>query len=287
MEHQGFQQRGTFLNRTGKRIFYRNWRTAGKPKGAVIIIHGLNSHSAYYHDFALQLNSLGIEVFACDLQGHGRSEGDRYLTRDFTNHLDDIADLVDLVFAAIPGTAFFMFGHCVGGTLAALYTIQHPLKFRGLILASCALIFGTPEMPQPLVRWVAKMFPRLRFFTFTLEDWSRDVDLMNTIAADPLLKGTGLPLQTLQQFQQAAQQLEKEIVMLRTPLLITHGTGDRVTSVGGSEYLYEKVSIQDKTAKWYEGHYHDLINDKYNGIVIRDINKWVMGRLWQSVIPTS
>lgn len=66
---------------------------------------------------------------------------------------------------------------------------------------------------------------------------------------------------------------------IKLPLLILHGTTDKVTKPGGSEYFMKHASSTGKQLKLYEGHYHDLINDKYHAIVVRDIagwlNKWV------------
>ncbi len=63
------------------------------------------------------------------------------------------------------------------------------------------------------------------------------------------------------------------------PLLVLHGTADKATNPGGSAYFIKNASSTDKQLKLYEGHYHDLLNDKYNGIIIKDIVRWLNERV--------
>jgi acylglycerol lipase len=49
------------------------------------------------------------------------------------------------------------------------------------------------------------------------------------------------------------------------PLLILHGTADKATGPGGSQFFYDAAGSTDKTLKLYEGHVHDLLNDLGKG----------------------
>lgn len=85
------QRTSTFRNQQGEKIFLRNRIAAGKPKSIVVIVHGLNSHSGYYDDFAYRLNENGHEAYNLDLPGRGRSDGERFYIADYK----DIATTVD------------------------------------------------------------------------------------------------------------------------------------------------------------------------------------------------
>ena len=71
------------------------------------------------------------------------------------------------------------------------------------------------------------------------------------------------------------------------PLLILHGTDDKVTKFGGSQIFYERAGSPDKTIKLYEGHFHDLLNDIDKETVMGDIKSWIAARLQatKSVAP--
>jgi alpha-beta hydrolase superfamily lysophospholipase len=60
----------------GLGIFYRSWRPAGKARG--VVVHGFNSHSGQYTWVAEQLVAGSLAVYALDLRGRGKSDGERF-----------------------------------------------------------------------------------------------------------------------------------------------------------------------------------------------------------------
>ena len=67
----------------GLQIFVRSWRPEGTPRGVVAICHGVNSHSGYYTWAAEQLVASGLAVYALDLHGRGKSDGERFYLEQF------------------------------------------------------------------------------------------------------------------------------------------------------------------------------------------------------------
>jgi alpha-beta hydrolase superfamily lysophospholipase len=63
------------------------------------------------------------------------------------------------------------------------------------------------------------------------------------------------------------------------PVLIIHGTEDKVTRPAGSQYFYDTAASSDKTLRLYEGHFHDLLNDVGKEVVMADIKTWINKRL--------
>ena len=55
--------------------------------------------------------------------------------------------------------------------------------------------------------------------------------------------------------------LKKEFPLITLPVLILHGTADKVTNPKGSQLFYDTAGSTDKTLKLYEGHVHDLLSD--------------------------
>jgi len=49
-------------------LFYRTWRPAAPPLGAVVIVHGFNAHSGHYAWAAEQLTTHRFAVYAPDLR---------------------------------------------------------------------------------------------------------------------------------------------------------------------------------------------------------------------------
>ena len=73
----------------------------------------------------------------------------------------------------------------------------------------------------------------------------------------------------------ADQLLKKSFGQFTLPLLILHGTADKVTKPSGSKEFYEKAGSSDKTLKLYEGHFHDLLADIGKEQVMADIQAWI------------
>src|SRR4051812_36372028 len=99
----------------GLKIFTRSWQLGGQPRGAVVIVHGFNSHSGQYLWVGEQLAANGLAVYALDLRGRGRSEGERYYVEKMQDYVDDVESLVQRAKSENPGLPVFMLGHSAGG----------------------------------------------------------------------------------------------------------------------------------------------------------------------------
>jgi lysophospholipase len=64
----------------------------------------------------------------------------------------------------------------------------------------------------------------------------------------------------------------------QTPLLVLHGTADKVTPPAGSQQLYNRAGSHDRTLKMYHGLYHDLLHEPESWRVSRDILDWIEAR---------
>jgi len=279
MEPINQTQSAAFINQNGQRIFYRSWMPEGRPKGVLIIVHGLNSHSGYYQDFAVQLRVSGFQVYAMDLQGRGQSQGERYYTADYNDVLSDIDALVLIASAALPSAPVFLFGHSAGGVFAAAYAAQKQYKLKGLISESFAFKIPAPAFALAAIKFMAHIIPHTRLVKLNNEDFSRDKAHVFKMNNDPLLENEKQPVKTMQQLLLAGEYLKKQMPEIKLPVLILHGTADQATEPAGSEYFMANVASADKKLKLYEGHYHDLLNDKQQGIVISDILIWLNQRV--------
>lgn len=81
----------------GLKIFTRNWQPEGAPRGVMVIVHGFNSHSGQYLWAADQFVGNGLAVYALDLRGRGKSEGERFFIEKFEDYVNDVAKFIDIV----------------------------------------------------------------------------------------------------------------------------------------------------------------------------------------------
>jgi acylglycerol lipase len=111
------------------------------------------------------------------------------------------------------------------------------------------------------------------------KDFSRDPAVVAALNADPLIANESQPSETVAELVRADELLEKSMQQITLPLLILHGTADKVTKPSGSKEFYERAGSSDKTLKLYEGHFHDLLADVGKQQVMADIQDWIDARL--------
>jgi acylglycerol lipase len=268
----------TFKTNDGQNIFYRVWKTNNNPKGIVLLVHGLNSHSSYFQHLALRLVANDFEVYAMDLRGRGHSDGKRYYIADFRDIIADINELLRIA-SAQPPLPIFLFGHSAGSVFTSVYAMLYKDKLQGLISESIAFQLPAPGFALELIKGLAWLIPYARLVKLNNADFSRDSEVVNAMNNDPLLLNEKQPAKTMQQLLRAAELLRKDMSRITIPILILHGTADKATKPEGSEYMMKHVSSIDRELKLYDGHYHDLLNDLDNEIVQQDIINWLDQRL--------
>ena len=111
------------------------------------------------------------------------------------------------------------------------------------------------------------------------EDFSRDPAAVRAMIEDPLIAGEVQPTNTVAELARADERLSEEFPLITLPVLILHGTADKVTKPGGSQFFYDTAGSKDKTLKLYDGHAHDLLNDIGRERVMTDIITWIEARL--------
>ena len=263
----------------GLKIFIRSWRPDAPARGIVAIVHGVKSHSGYYSWAAEQLVAKGLAVYALDLHGRGHSDGERFYLEKMDDYLDDVRTLVTLAKSREPGLPLFLLGHSAGGVVSSVYTLEHQAELAGLICESFAFQVYAPDFALAVVKGLSHLAPHAHVLHLNNEDFSRDpkaVEMMNT---DPLIAHEVQPTRTVAELVRADERLKKEFPLIKLPVLILHGTADRVTRPGGSQLFFDTAGSTDKTLKLYEGHAHDLLNDIGKEKVMNDITSWIDGHL--------
>jgi len=265
----------TFQTSDGYNIFYRNWEATETPKAVIVIVHGFNSHSGYYQWAAEQFIKNNYEVYALDLRGRGKSDGERFYASDYHNYISDIDQLVSIAKAADPSLPFFVLGHSAGGVLSSIYMLEHQDRVNGFICESFAYQIPAPDFVLAVLKGISHIAPHAHVLKLKNEDFSRDHVIVDYMNNDPLIANEVQPTRTVQQMVLADERLKKEFPLITVPLLIIHGTADKATKYEGSQEFYDHAGSIDKTLKLYEGHYHDLLLDKDKEIVINDILEWI------------
>ncbi|EMH2959554.1 lysophospholipase [Burkholderia multivorans] len=256
---------------------------AAPPRATVALLHGLAEHAGRYAPLAARLNAAGIDLLAIDLRGHGRSPGKRAWVARFDEYLDDADALVDE--AARAPTPLFLMGHSMGGAIAALYAIERaPARactLAGLVLSSPALAPGrdVPRWMLALSRLISRVWPTFPAIRIDAALLSRDADVVAANRADPLVHHGPAPARTGAEILDAMARIERGRSALRVPVLVYHGTADKLTEPDGSRTFGARVGSADRTLTLYEGGFHETMNDIERERVIDALIGWIDARV--------
>jgi alpha-beta hydrolase superfamily lysophospholipase len=263
----------------GVKIFVRSWRPSSEPRAVVVICHGVNSHGGQYLWAAGELAAAGFAVYALDLRGRGKSDGERYYVEDVADYVSDVAATVRLAKARNPGVPVFLLGHSAGGVVSSVYVLENQGGLAGFICESFAFQVPAPGFALAAIKGLSHVAPRLPVLKLKNEDFSRDPKAVEALNHDPLTANEVQPAMTVAALVRADERLREEFPLIKLPVLIMHGTEDRATVCHGSEFFFETAGSKDKTLKLYEGHYHDLLNDVGKEGVLDEIRGWIDARL--------
>jgi alpha-beta hydrolase superfamily lysophospholipase len=273
----------TVSTRDGIDLVSYRWPADGQPRATIALIHGLAEHAGRYQALAASLNQAGIEVVALDLRGHGRSPGERAWIEHIDHYLLDVDALIGLAeHAAIP---LFMMGHSLGGTLAALHALEHPKRkeraLAGLILSSPALAPGR-DVPRWMIaasRLISRAWPRFPAMKIDAALLARDAAVVAANREDVLVYHGSVPARTGAQILEAMARIKCLRATLTIPVLVFHGTADKLTEPEGSRDFAAHVGSADRTLTLYKGSYHETLNDLDREQVIAALIEWINARI--------
>jgi alpha-beta hydrolase superfamily lysophospholipase len=267
---------GSFQSGSGANIFYRCWAPA-EPRAVLLLAHGLAEHSGRYGDFASFFADAGIATYALDFPGHGRSDGKRGHVRDFQEYTEALGALLSLAREAHPDIPFVLFGHSMGGLIAADFLLQHQSEFVAAVLTGAAI--QSPQQPSSIVifinRVIASVMPRLGVLRLDASGISRDPQVISDYENDPLVYRGKATAGLVTALFSAMKRVVENATSIRLPMLIMHGSVDSLTAVEGSKLLHDSISSEDKKIVIYDGLYHEILNEPERKNVMEDILGWL------------
>ncbi|XP_064483443.1 monoglyceride lipase-like isoform X2 [Ornithodoros turicata] len=182
---------GSFRNKDGFNIFCRYWKPEGAPKALLFLSHGYaeHCHDPRYDDLAKELSKHGFFVFAHDHVGHGKSEGPRGICSSVGVYVTDVLTHVDMMKGRHPGLPMFIYGHSMGGLVAALTLVQRPTDFSAAVLSAPLLATDkaqTSWLQMTLARVLGRLVPSLPIGSLVMSNAVKDPEVVTRMNEDPL-----------------------------------------------------------------------------------------------------
>lgn len=279
MEHQ----EGYINGQKGLSIYWQAWLPSSERiVASVVIAHGLGEHGGRYRRVAEHLVEHGCATYAIDHRGHGKSGGAKCMVDRFDNAVADLDQLIDKVREARPNAPLFLLGHSMGGGLALDYAITHQAKLDGLLLSGPAVALdGAPAALLILSKILSVITPSVGVFGVDPSLVSRDPAEVAAYIADPLNFHGKAPARTMGEIVHFVEGLPKRLPQVTLPILLMHGTEDKLAGSVGSEMVYRSIRSQDKTIKLYAGLYHEIFNEfpADRARVFADMSGWIQAHI--------
>jgi alpha-beta hydrolase superfamily lysophospholipase len=271
--------RKTFAGAGGVSLFRQAWRPAGPSRAVLLNIHGLGDHSGLYPLLVEHFTSRGVVVHSMDLRGNGQSGGQRACVERWEDYREDLRRFVSLIREEEPGLPLFLLGNSLGGLIVLDYALEHPDGLRGVIAASPPL--GRLSVPAPLLavgRVLSRVWPRFSLRTgMDLSGLARDPAVVEAVLADPLFHRVGTARLSTEVIAAIAR-VQAAAPAFPLPLLVLHGSADRMVPPEGSREFVAHVGHPDRELREYAGAFHVLFADLDRERVLTDVERWIEAR---------
>jgi alpha-beta hydrolase superfamily lysophospholipase len=265
----------SLTTRDGARLYVRK-HDAERPRAELILVHGFGEHSGRYSPLTAHLLDRSYSVTAFDQRGHGQSDGPRGYVERFNEYEDDLESVIATV-RNRTDRPLFIIAHSMGSLVTLRYLARRPEGIAGAVLSAplLAVAIKVPAHKAMIARVGAHVAPRLKLDNeIDPAVLSRDPEIGKAYASDPLVHHVVSP----RWFAEATAAMEEAMIAapaVQTPLLVMHGTEDRLANVDATRETYTRIGSLDKQLKIYPGYYHELFNEPEKKEIYQTVADWL------------
>lgn len=265
----------SWKNAEDLRLFAADWPVKN-PQAVIALMHGQGEHIGRYTHLAEWYNRRGIAVIGYDHQGYGRSEGKRGHAKNLKVLLDDIGQFLEETRRRYPGIPLFLYGHSMGGGLVLNFITRRGAIVTGLIATGpwIRLAFEAPRIKVIAGKVLRKFMPALTLPTgLDVNFLSRDQAVVDAYKNDPLVHdrlSTAAGIALLE----AADWLNNYSGVFSVPVLLMHGSADKITSPVATKEFFGRVTGD---VSWYEWpqFFHEIHNEQEKEQVFEFTLAWM------------
>lgn len=259
-----------------------------KPKGIVLMVHGLTLHGKTYDLMGKAFASANYYAVSFDMRGFGRcfkDENNKFSKKkvDYEESYEDMVALVKLAREKFPDTRFIAIGESLGATPCLKLAAQYPELVDGLILSGPAIVVNPKMLIHPKAVFAGlrglvidpKFNVNLNYFMRSLV--SLDERIVSEMEDDPLVRKQ----LTVRDLIKTSRYVRKNVkygqgLKPDIPLLILQGSKDNCVVPKSVVKLLNAVKSNDQTLRWMEHLSHLLLETRYiKPDTVNAINGWI------------
>ena len=257
--------------------FYGKYYKPKTVKSVVVLVHGMGEHSKRYEKLVIPIyyqNSIAIVTY--DQFGHGKTVGKRGHNPGFESILDCVQEMLKKAESVFGKKPTFLYGHSMGGNVVINYVLRRANNLNGAIVTSpfLRLAFEPPSWKLKIAKALLKISPSLTMSNeIDVEGISRDKEVVKAYINDPLNHDKVSPNYSIV-FIETGEWAINNALKLKIPMLLMHGTADRLTNYKASVQFSENAG-DIVELKLYDGAYHELHNDIIKNEVLEQMMAWI------------
>jgi alpha-beta hydrolase superfamily lysophospholipase len=261
----------------GTELVMTRWQAQGTSKATLLLIHGLNEYAGAFDEMCETLAQHGIEVWAYDQRGFGRSPY-RGLWSSAERMAQDAREASSQLREANPHQSLYVLGFSMGGAVTLLAAAQGKLDADGIILAAPAV---WTRATQPFYqRWAHQTALRLTpgwkptGESLAIRPTDNNVMLRRIWKSPWMIKGTRVD--TLNGVVDLMDKAYSAADSLSLPVLLLYGDKDQIIPKKPIERLWQRLPKSGKTRfiRYPQG-WHMLGRDLNADEVIADMMEWM------------
>ncbi len=249
----------------------------------VCLIHGIGEYAGRYGRMAQKMGEAGINLLSMDLRGHGKSFGKRGHCAPRAEIRQDMDRLIAYAQERYPHIPVILYGHSMGGNLVLDYRkrgARNHVPAAYIVSAPWVeLVRNVPRYQYQFLKALSKLTPSLTISSgvsayqlgnqASVGSYEKDPLVHKRISLQCAVEGfdTGIAM--------AEGKLEDNGGAKGAPLLLMHGTEDKICNISGSRKIAAAENCQ--YVEW-PGFYHEIHNGgaQSNGDeVIEKVIQWI------------
>jgi acylglycerol lipase len=270
----------------GYRLKFRHWAPE-HPRGTVIALHGIQSHSGWYDYSSRRLADAGFAVYFPDRRGSGLNGFQRGHAAHAMRLVNDVRALRTLAInetdcspeksnAHLPIT---ILGISWGGKLAAVLAALFPQEFDRLALLYPGLVAKIRPTRSQLLRLnLARTFEIVKHhIPIPLDDpalFTQVPEWQQFISHDPLALHA-----VSSSFLNAGRDLDQELTThcakILQPTLLMLAENDSIIDNVAVRRIVSQFGTHQLTTKIYQGAQHTLEFEPNREVVVDDLIAWL------------
>ncbi|MGA8513859.1 MAG: lysophospholipase [Burkholderiaceae bacterium] len=247
-----------------------------RPRGTVLVVHGLGEHAQRYTGVADALNQWGYTVRSYDQYGHGDSGGLRGGLPHAMRLMEDLADVVDSTRRLMmDDEPLILLGHSMGGIVATQFVLRRMRRVEGLVLSSPAFDAGLKPMQKILLSVLPKIVPNLRVGNGLPRTYlCRDPEVVQAYQQDPLVHDR-ISARLAQWIAVQGKACIDNAAQLNIPTLLMFAGQDHLVSEAGSRAFADVATREMMTVRYFKPMYHEILNDPERHQVLSALQQWL------------